>query len=61
MCVFITAEPGTKQCAWGRRIVEAGRPFFRVLINRFVNRFVNDSRENETKKVGLGKPVVIWG
>jgi hypothetical protein len=28
MCVFITAEPSTKRCAWGRRIVEAGRPFF---------------------------------
>jgi hypothetical protein len=30
------------------------------LNNCFVNRFVNDSREHETKKFGLGKPVVIW-
>ena len=22
LCVFITAGPGTKLCAWGRRIVE---------------------------------------
>ncbi len=37
---------------------------FRAIVdNRFVivdNRFVNDSTENETKKFGLGKPVVIW-
>jgi hypothetical protein len=36
-----------------------------IVDNGFVNRFVNDtivndSRENETKKYGLGKPVVIW-
>jgi predicted 2-oxoglutarate/Fe(II)-dependent dioxygenase YbiX len=29
-----------------------------IFDNRLVNRFVNDSRENETKKFGLGKPVV---
>jgi hypothetical protein len=27
--------------------------------NRLVNSFVNDSKENETKRFGLGKPVVI--
>jgi hypothetical protein len=31
-----------------------------IVDNRFVNRFVNDSRENETKKFGLRRPVVIW-
>ena len=31
-----------------------------IVENRFVDRFVNDSRENETKKFGLGKPAVIW-
>ena len=29
-----------------------------IVDNRFVNRFLNDSRENETKKFSLGKPVV---
>jgi hypothetical protein len=32
-----------------------------IVDNRFVdNRSVNDSRKNETKKFGLGKPVVMW-
>jgi hypothetical protein len=30
-----------------------------IVDNRFVNSFVNDIRENETKRFGLGKPVVI--
>ena len=29
-----------------------------IVDDRFINRFVNDSTENETKKFGLGKPVV---
>ena len=32
--------------------------FPNIVDNRFVNHFVNDSRENETKRFGLGKTVV---
>jgi hypothetical protein len=31
---------------------------FSTMVDQY--RFANDSRENETKKFGLGKPVVIW-
>ena len=31
-----------------------------IVDNLFVNRFVIDSTENETKKFGLEKPLVIW-
>ena len=34
--------------------------FSTIVDNRFINRFVHDSRENETNKFGLGKPVEIW-
>jgi hypothetical protein len=31
-----------------------------IVDNRFINRFANDSKKNETNTYGLGKRVVIW-
>jgi hypothetical protein len=34
---------------------------FPIIVDKTIDKtIVNDSRENETKKIGMGKPVVMW-
>ena len=57
----------TLKCLGNQSHITTGFPkldffgfIFHTIVDKADKRMLNDSRENETKKLGLGKPVVIW-